>query len=265
MYSSSRELKLTAKSRIRARVFPILVTAAIYIVADYMINWFSSELSGYNAYTRRLAEIISTYAGELQTMTDPTALNDLIQRITGALPTFHEFMTGRGLMGPILSILVSLISVPLSVGYSYHVLCESRGTVTSPGSLMHGFKMTFKSLGIYLLSGILVMLGSLLFLVPGLILAARYSMAFFVLLDNPENGPVECMRASGRIMRGHKWRYWCLQLSFILWLIAVSLVTTLIGAPLLNIYVMPYIQLSTAGFYNELVGYKREPVEAVEM
>ena len=263
MYSSSRELKLTAKARIRARVFPILVTAALFIVADYVISWLSSELSGYNAYVRRIMEIVSSYSGELQTMTDPNALNAIIQRISQSMPSFTEFLSGRGMMGPVLSALVSLISVPLTVGYYYHCLSESRGTDTKPGSLMRGFRMTFKSLGIYLLTGILVALGALLFIVPGFILAARYSMAYFVMLDNPEKGVIECMRASGRIMRGHKWRYVVLLLSFILWLIAASLVTTLIGAPLLNIYVLPYMQLCQAGFYNELIGYKSVPDEAL--
>ena len=88
MYSSSRELKLTAKARIRARVFPILVTAALFIVADYVISWLSSELSGYNAYVRNITDIVSSYSGELQTMTDPDALNAIIQRISQSMPSF---------------------------------------------------------------------------------------------------------------------------------------------------------------------------------
>ncbi len=265
MYSTSHELKKAARTRFRQRMFSMMLTAAVFIVATYLISYFSNELSGYNDWIRRIGELVSTYAGEVQAaVDDPNALQDLFARIYASMPTFQDFMVGRSLFGPLLAALVSLISLPLSAGYAHHILMESRGYNTSVGYLMHGFKVTFKTLAIGILTGLFTALGLLLFIVPGVVISLRYSLAVFILMDDPEKGPVQCMKESGRLMRGHKWRLLKLYFSFILWYIASNLVTNLIGAPLLNIYLTPYINLSTAVFYNELVhreGPGEEPIK----
>ncbi len=264
MFSTSRELKQQAKSRLRERILPMMVVAAIFIVADYLISMFSSELSGRNDWIRQMNGIIATYSGELQeAVNDPEAVQAILLRIYGAMPSFREFISGRSLFGPVLSVLVSLISVPLSAGYAYHVLQESRRHNTTVGCLMHGFKVTFKTIAISLLTGLLVGLGFLLFIVPGVVLSLRYSQAVFVLMDDPDKGPVQCMKESARLMSGRKWDLFKLYFSFLLWFIAANLVTGLLGAPVLNIYLTPYLNLSAAFFYNELTGYEEPGPEPI--
>ena len=59
MFSDSHELKLAAKSRLRQRMLPILLVAAVYILAGYLINYFASELSGANAYVRAVSDLVN--------------------------------------------------------------------------------------------------------------------------------------------------------------------------------------------------------------
>lgn len=266
MIPTSRELKGAAKSRLRQRVFPMLVMAAVFIVASYLISYFSNELIGFNDWSRRINEILTSYFGELQAaLNSPEELQAIFTRIYEAMPTYQEFVAGRSLAGPLLALLVSLMTLPLSAGYAHHILFESRNKDSSIGFLMHGFKITFKTVALGILTSLLSALGFVLFIVPGVVLMLRYSQAVYILMDDPDKGPIQCMRESGRLMRGHKWELFKLYFSFILWFLAADLVTGLIGAPLLNIYLTPYLNLTTACFYNELIHQEEPGPEPMEL
>ena len=100
------------------------------------------------------------------------------------------------------------------------------------------------------------MLWSLLFVIPGIIKGYSYSMAFYILAENPDMTAKEAITESREIMNGHKWELFVLGLSFILW--AFAIVFTL---GIAAIYVEPYMQLTIANFYHNI---KRQPVaEAV--
>ena len=77
------------------------------------------------------------------------------------------------------------------------------------------------------------LLWSLLFVVPGIIAAYRYSMAPFIMAENPDIGIREAVRRSKMIMHGNKLRLFRLQLSFFGWylLTALSLLPGRGGAP----------------------------------
>ena len=94
----------------------------------------------------------------------------------------------------------------------------------------------------------IVVLIALLFFIPGIIAAYSYSMAIYLLLDHPDWRVRDCLRESKRMMQGHKWEFFVLELSFIGW----SLLTII---PVVRIYVTPYVQLTRAEFYNRLAGF----------
>ncbi|MDD2260001.1 MAG: DUF975 family protein, partial [Acholeplasmataceae bacterium] len=68
-----------------------------------------------------------------------------------------------------------------------------------------------------------------------------------IAFDRPELSASEILVASTNMMRGHRWRLFCLNLSFIGWFI-LSILTLGIGL----FFLVPYIQTSTAIFYEEL-------------
>jgi len=72
-------------------------------------------------------------------------------------------------------------------------------------------------------------------------------MAFYILNDNPTLGAMDALKASKQMMKGYKWKLFCLQLSFIGWCL-LSIFTLFIGL----LWLIPYIQASIAAFYQNL-------------
>lgn len=83
--------------------------------------------------------------------------------------------------------------------------------------------MVWKLLLMNLLRAILIAAQWLLLVVPGVIAAYRYQMADYLIMQNPELGPVEALRESRVQMKGYKGRLFCLDLSFFGWLLATGL------------------------------------------
>lgn len=98
-----------------------------------------------------------------------------------------------------------------------------------------------------LLIGIFIFLWSLLLIIPGIIAAYRYSMAFYILNDNPKMGAMDALRESKKMMVGYKGKLFFLSLSFIGWTI-LSVLTLGIGF----LWLIPYMNTTTANFYQNL-------------
>ncbi len=100
-----------------------------------------------------------------------------------------------------------------------------------------------------ILTAIFVLLWTLLFIIPGIIASYSYAMAPFIMLENPNCGARCAISESKEMMRGNKWRLFCLDISFIGWII-LSAFTLGIGYLWLN----PYMEVSRAAFYREISG-----------
>ena len=103
-------------------------------------------------------------------------------------------------------------------------------------------------------------LWSLLLVVPGIVKSMAYSQTFFIMNEHPEYAGREAIDASQEMMRGHKWEYFVLNLSFIGWFLLSSLTFGL-----LLFYVMPYYQATMAEYYRYLKEEQETPrVESPE-
>ena len=79
--------------------------------------------------------------------------------------------------------------------------------------------------GMQFFRGLFVFLWSLLFVIPGIIASYSYDMTAFILCENPDMTAIEAIKESKELMKGNKWRLFCLGLSFIGWdLLAVAIV-----------------------------------------
>ncbi len=148
---------------------------------------------------------------------------------------------------------------PLSIGLYVICLDITYGETIKVSALFTPFKNMFgKSILTWLLYLIYMCLWSFLFVIPGIIKAFSYSMTFYILLENPNMTANEAITESRRIMNGHKWELFVLQLSFIPWML-LGCVTFGLG----YIYVEPYMRATITNFYHNI---KRQPenVEAVE-
>ncbi len=151
---------------------------------------------------------------------------------------------------PWLSSLSILIAMPLNYALIVSLLLFFRGQKDTciESTFRIAFKPYSRALLVELFKSLMIVLGLVLLIVPGIILDLAYSMAEFIAHDEPEISEAEALRRSRRMMKGHKWQLFCLELSFIGWIL-LSLVFTL-GIGLL--WVVPYMCEAMAAFYEDL-------------
>jgi uncharacterized membrane protein len=148
----------------------------------------------------------------------------------------------------------------LGVGLFGVYLGIIRGQETKLENLFDGFRegVVNNLLG-GILVGVFTFLWSLLFFIPGIVKAYSYSMTFFILKDNPEMSAIDAITESRRMMNGNKWRLFCLDFSFIGWILLSALT-----CGILYILVYPYMYAARAAFYESLKGAPVE-TEATEV
>ena len=161
-----------------------------------------------------------------------------------------------------LGTIAALIVMPaLMLGMVMSVLKAVRGQEIKVTNLYDGFGCLGRSIWLYYTNSFLTSLWSLLLIVPGIIKGIEYSMSFYILADNPDWSASDARNESIRIMQGNKWRYFCLQMIFIVWIL-LSVLT--LG--ILCIWLAPYMYAANAAFYEEVKPKKvvYVPIEELE-
>lgn len=146
--------------------------------------------------------------------------------IEAAMYGSEEVTTGS-FIGTIYSILVE---GAFSFGVVYYFLQMVRSRVSDYGNIFSGFGYYLKTLGLYLMISIFTFLWTLLLIVPGIIAALRYSQAFYIMADDPNKGIMQCINESKALMKGNKSKLFCLQLSFIPWVLLAYFAFLLVTA-----------------------------------
>lgn len=182
--------------------------------------------------------------------------------VVGPLPSFEEFFkeniefftiffTILGVVlvvAAIMSFIYLIIGGAVGIGYSNFNLDIIEGREARIGTIFDSFDQWKTGFVARLLSSIYVTLWSMLFVIPGIIASYSYSMMHFVMAENPDMGANEAIRESKRLMKGNKWRFFCLQLSFIGWELLAIFFTAGIGL----LWVVPYQQAAYAAFYRDI-------------
>ncbi len=115
------------------------------------------------------------------------------------------------------------------------------------GDLFSNFRNTWISFKLVFFTGLFTYLWTLLFIIPGIIKSYAYMMASYIIIENPEMGALDAITLSRRMMKGHKFEAFILDLSFIPWIL-LSVVTFGIAF----IYVGPYMSATRANYYNRI-------------
>ncbi|MFC5449699.1 DUF975 family protein [Paenibacillus aestuarii] len=87
-------------------------------------------------------------------------------------------------------------------------------------------------------------LWTLLLIIPGIVKSYAYSMVPFILGDNPNVGTKRAVELSNRMTRGHKWKMFVLDLSFLGWYL-LGVIALFIGV----LFVLPYYYSTKAELY----------------
>lgn len=138
---------------------------------------------------------------------------------------------------------------PLNIGYTYafnSLYMEGDNAVTG-NTFRFGFRRWGRNVWGMFLVGFFTSLWSLLLIVPGIIKFYAYAMTPYILIDNPELSANQAINLSCKMMKGHKFDLFFLQLSFIGWGI-LSVFTGGIGL----LWLMPYMMGAQAAFYQDI-------------
>ena len=147
---------------------------------------------------------------------------------------------------PIVGGLVSLFFLTPCLSFSLVLVYMkvATGEEIAVGDVFSGFYYYWGAFKIYFLSSLFTFLWSLLFIVPGVIKAYSYSMAFYIYAENPEIGALDAIKKSQEMMEGRKMDFFVLQLSFFGWIL-LGYVTFFLS----YIHTAPYIYTTCANFY----------------
>ena len=250
-------LKSQAKDLIRTSDPKPVYMAIIYLVIIAVLGFLSYKIVGGSTeaissqFTNDFRFSINEY-GEYAPSVDPEQYYYALQE---AMPTPAESL---------LNIAISLVTTVLGAGFTIFVLRTLSGSGASYWNIFDGFGMFFRIIWLYILEGVFIFLWALLLIFPAFIAYYRYRMAIYLLLEHPEMSALECISESKRLMAGHKWELFVLDLSFIGWAVLVGIanfisselaipVVSVIGFGILvQIYFLPYYELTCAGYYRQL-------------
>lgn len=140
-----------------------------------------------------------------------------------------------------------ILSGPLTFGYVLFIACLVDTKVVNLNLLFKGFDRFVETLVAGLLVSLAVSVGTVLLIVPGIILGCGFGMTFFIMADDANISGLDAMKLSWNMMNGHKMDFFCLQLRFIGWIL-LCLLTCGIGF----LWLTPYMTASALNFYRQL-------------
>lgn len=149
-----------------------------------------------------------------------------------------------------------LLAGPLQLGMCIYFLNILYDRLVSIGNLAEGFKPLVKVLLIYLIISVATILGLILLIIPGFIIALGFSMTFYLIAENPELSVEEALKESWALTDGYKWELFELHLRFIPWYI-LGVICLVVGI----FVVMPWHYLTVANYYDYLKGQQHKTQE----
>jgi len=150
-------------------------------------------------------------------------------------------------LGLILQIADFALTILVSVGFLKVTLrfCDQeKGRLSD---LFSQYRLFFKYFLAYILYGLIVLGGIILFIIPGIIWAIKFQFFPYLIIDK-KLGPIEALKQSAAITQGVKWQLWVFSLA--------TWVVNIIGALLLIVglfVTIPVTMLATAFVYRKLL------------
>ena len=147
------------------------------------------------------------------------------------------------------SFFVSILFFPLTYGFIKYFLEFEDNQENEISTIFWAYKkLLAKSILLSIIIIVRVILWAILLIVPGVMAAISYSLAPFILVENPDIGFMEAISLSKKLTRGYKSDIFIFHLSFIGWYI-LGFITLGIGL----IWVLPYHYTSQVKLYQMLL------------
>ncbi len=161
----------------------------------------------------------------------------------------RPWITGFLVALVILIIVGVIIGGAITLGYVKFNLNLTDGKEISFNDLFSQFDRIGAGFCMQFLRSLYSFLWALLLIIPGIIASYSYAMTPYIMVEHPELGANEAIACSKEMMKGNKWRLFCMQFSFIGWLL-LGVLSLGIGL----LWVGPYMEAANAAFYREVSG-----------
>lgn len=178
----------------------------------------------------------------------PTVLQDLPKIVARVLLAVIGTFSALSLVHLILGGVVQL-------GYAQYLLKQQDREISATKDLFSQFDRFKEGFLQLFLRKLFVALWSLLLVIPGVYKSFAYSMTPFLMAEDPTLSARAAMRLSEEKMDGHKWELFCLELSFIGWIL-LAVITFGVG----EIFLAPYMNAAFAAFYRDKISPKTATV-----
>jgi len=131
---------------------------------------------------------------------------------------------GQGSVSLATWLFLLLVPGPLTLGLSAIWLRVVRKQESYPDMVLSGFGNFFRAMLLHFTRSVFMALWAILFIIPGIVAYYRYSLAFFLLIDNPDMAPLAAISLSKYYMRANKGNRFFLDLSFLGWFALAAVV-----------------------------------------
>lgn len=208
-------------------------------------NWKKAVTAAFLAAL--LGGLVTSSGGSINIEAD----SEIFYELPPLVQTYFVALLG---VGSTLNLVHFILGGVIRQGYCVYLLKQHDRQNPETRDLFSQFDRFGDGFCLALLQSLFIALWSLLLIIPGIIKAYSYSMAPFIMAENPNMTAKEALAASSNLMDGHKADLFFLDLSFIGWAI-LSLLTLGIGDFWLN----PYTNAAHAAFYRSIT---RPQIEA---
>lgn len=168
-------------------------------------------------------------------------------------PIFWTVLLPLASLAGLLGIVSFILGGTVELGYAKFLLKQYDRKQLQFSDLFSQFERFGTGFAQQFLRVLFTTLWMLLFIIPGIVKGLSYAMTPFILEEHPEMTASEAIKASMRLMDGHKMDLFILGLSFIGWDLLACL-TMGIGFLFLN----PYINAAYAAFYRSISTGRQE-------
>ena len=116
----------------------------------------------------------------------------------------QEFFKGEQIMYTLVSLASTLVGIWIGLGLMYILLALYANREAKFADLFSRAALILPYIGGALVYGLIVLGGLILFIVPGIIWAIQFGFYKYLIVDK-KLGPIEAIKASGRMTKGHRW------------------------------------------------------------
>ena len=148
--------------------------------------------------------------------------------------------------GAVYSVLVLVVGSVIAVGLASFSLSIIEGQIDI-NKLKDGLSIVNKAFIFYVLYIVIVVLGFICLIIPGIIFSLMFSQVYYILCKDPEIGVIDAFKKSAAMMNGHKWQYFKLSLRYGFYFF-LSIFTLFIWA----LWLFPQMYTSYALFHKKV-------------